>query len=161
MEDNQKIKTAVNANLEENQLSNFSFSEFSLDCRQKRLYKNGTRVSIDKKMLKFLCLLVQRSPEAVSKEELLDTLWENQIVTEWSLSRLVSDTRKILGDDGKTQRFIQTYRGQGFCFSGALTSIDSNGSVMDSRQLNQSKKTYKNFIMGLVFTLILSLGLLL
>lgn len=60
-------------------------------------------------------ILAKASPKPVSKEQLNTLLWPNTIVSEWSIARLISDTRMLLGDDGNQQKYIQTFRGSGFC----------------------------------------------
>ena len=71
-------------------------------------------MSSDDKLIRALYLLCQAYPNAVGKDELLEKLWPAQVVTEWSLSKLISEIRLLLGDNGKDQDFIKTVRGKGF-----------------------------------------------
>ena len=58
-----------------------------------------------------------RQPESVSNKQLANENWDNVVVSDWSLFRLVSDTRQLLGDDGENQQIIRTSRGIGFCIN--------------------------------------------
>jgi DNA-binding winged helix-turn-helix (wHTH) protein len=95
----------------------FQFSHFELNSARKTLHINhsNTKVDIGIRVFKLLELLCAASPEAISKQELIETLWPESVVSEHSLARLISDVRHILGDDGDAQHIIKTYRGIGFC----------------------------------------------
>jgi DNA-binding winged helix-turn-helix (wHTH) protein len=95
----------------------FQFSHFELNCAHKTLHINHskTKVDIGLRLFKLLELLCAASPEAINKQELIETLWPESVVSEHSLARLISDARHILGDNGDSQHIIKTYRGIGFC----------------------------------------------
>ena len=92
----------------------YEFGEFSLDLSTIRLMRGASTLSDDDKIVKALELLCQRYPDAVDKDELLEKLWPDQVVSDWSISKLISDIRQTLGDNGKDQGYIKTVRGQGF-----------------------------------------------
>ena len=50
----------------------------------------------------------------MTKEELLDTVWGTRFVSESSLTSRIKVARRVLGDDGRTQRIIQTVHGRGY-----------------------------------------------
>jgi len=81
----------------------YRFGEYLLDLEIRKLYLNDVVVSDDGKTILLLKTLCECYPEVVDKQLLIDTLWPDQVVTDWSLSRLVSDTRQLLGDSGKDQ----------------------------------------------------------
>lgn len=114
----------------------YAFGSFKLDTNKEILYKNDQEVRIEKRMYLLLHLLIKNSPVSISKTDLMNQLWKNQVVSDWSLSRLISDTRKVLGDDGKTQKFIRTYRSEGFCFNGKVTKINSNENSLNQRNID-------------------------
>ncbi len=92
----------------------YQFGDYRLDLESRKLYSNNTVVSDDGKIVQLLQALCEAYPEIVDKQILIDSLWADQIVTEGALSRVISDTRKILGDNGKDQSYIKTERNRGF-----------------------------------------------
>lgn len=94
----------------------YQFENYILDVDKRRLFQNGEALNVDVRTIDLLVCLIQASPNWVDKNDLLDRLWPDQEITDWALSRLVSDTRKLLGDDGDAQRIIRTVRGRGFQF---------------------------------------------
>lgn len=92
----------------------YQIGEFTLDTSRNCLLRGSEIVSLPEKSLQLLKLLAAASPEPLSKQALHDALWPDTVVSDWSLSRLVSDTRIALGDDGEHQTIIKTARGVGF-----------------------------------------------
>src|ERR1019366_277364 len=67
-----------------------------------------------------LLLLANRRGELVSKEELLATIWPDTHVEESNLPVMISAIRRAIGDDGRTQKYIQTVSKRGYRFVGDL-----------------------------------------
>lgn len=110
----------------------YQFENYLLDVRKQRLFRDGRAVKTDLRTIDLLTCLVQASPDWVDKNDLLDRLWPDQEITDWALSRLVSDTRKLLGDDGEKQHIIKTIRGRGFQICDDVKRISSTqGHIPD------------------------------
>ena len=92
----------------------FKFGEFVIDVNACKLIRDGNVVNDDMRIVKTLQVLCESYPEYADKEHLLDEVWPDQVVTDWSLSKLISDIRQLLGDSGKDQEYIKTVRGKGF-----------------------------------------------
>ena len=95
----------------------YKFANFYLDLRTKSLRLAEQHLTISERQFKLLSILARASPNSVSKKQLAKEIWEEVIVSDWSLFRLISDTRQILGDDGEHQQIIRTSRGIGFCIN--------------------------------------------
>jgi DNA-binding winged helix-turn-helix (wHTH) protein/tetratricopeptide (TPR) repeat protein len=92
----------------------YKFSGFSLDQNKQELSYQGLVIDIPDKSFQFLEKLVLADHQVVEKYHLLDELWKGLVVSEWSLSRLVSDTRHLLAEHVSDQEIVQTLRGKGF-----------------------------------------------
>lgn len=101
----------------------YVFDDFEFYPAQQRLLYKKVQCKLEPKMLQLLSLLIEARPNVLSKQELMLKLWPEAIVSDWSLARLVSDTRKLLEDDGKSQSIIKTIRGQGFAFNAQVDEI--------------------------------------
>ncbi|MCL1050451.1 winged helix-turn-helix domain-containing protein [Shewanella abyssi] len=91
-----------------------SFSEFSIDCETAELLVNGANIAIDERNIMLIQLLAQSYPEYCSKQDCLDKIWVGTVVSDMSLSKLVSDTRKIFAKAGYSGPLIQTVHGRGY-----------------------------------------------
>ena len=99
-----------------------SFQGFVLDTAMRQLFRGGARVHLEPKALELLELLVGRRPEAVAKTEIQRRLWPDTFVSESSLTGLVAQVRKALGDDRRQERFLRTVHGFGYAFSGEIAT---------------------------------------
>ena len=63
-----------------------------------------------------LVLLVERRNEALSRGEILDTVWSDVVVTDGALSQAVRILRRTLGDDPRAPTFIRTVQRHGYRF---------------------------------------------
>ena len=93
-----------------------SFPPFRINLRAARLEKADEPLALRPKAFALLQQLASRPGELLTKDHLLDTLWPGRIVTEGGLSELVRELRRVLGDDAKEPRFIETVHGRGYRF---------------------------------------------
>src|SRR5262245_43873050 len=95
-----------------------AFGDFELDAAQRLLFRHGSATPLSPKAFRLLELLLDRRPEAISKEELVEILWEGTFVSDASLHNLVAEVRAALDDDPRTSRFIRTVARYGYAFHG-------------------------------------------
>jgi DNA-binding winged helix-turn-helix (wHTH) protein len=94
------------------------FGDFELDPGRRLLFRHGSATPLSPKAFQLLDLLLDRRPEAVSKTELLETLWPKTFVSDASLHNLVAEIRAALDDNPRTPRFIRTVPRYGYAFHG-------------------------------------------
>lgn len=91
----------------------FGFGDFIFDTlRDDLLSRSGQPVAITPRALQTLRLFIQHPQELLSKDWLLDQLWQDVIVEENNLNQCVSSLRRTLGCDGT--RYIRTVARRGF-----------------------------------------------
>ncbi len=84
--------------------------------------------------LKLLAYLLARQGDVVSRTELFDAVWPNQIVSDDVLTRAISDIRTQLAKLDESSKFIETLPKRGYRWAcaaiplGAQNSIESNTS---------------------------------
>lgn len=98
------------------------FSDFELDRNCRELRQAGMMVPVEPQVFDLLHLLVEHNDRVVSKDEIIEQVWNGRIVSESAISSRVKDARKALGDDGRRQAFIKTVHGIGFRFVGDLAA---------------------------------------
>ena len=105
-----------------------SFGEFEIDRERRLLLKKGETVNLNPKTFDLLLVLIAHRGEILSKNELLDKVWENQFVEENNLTVHVAALRKALGEKKNEHRFIVTVPGKGYSFVAALD--DQPGEII-------------------------------
>jgi predicted ATPase/DNA-binding winged helix-turn-helix (wHTH) protein len=102
------------------------FNDFKVDfVKQEVTYKNEV-LHIEPKVYSLLAYFIRNCDRLVTKEELLENIWEGRSVSEWVLSKQIKNLRKLLGDDGKKQQFIRTIHRKGFRFTADIESRPSH-----------------------------------
>lgn len=94
----------------------YRFGPFELDLAKVELRVDGAVRPLEPQVFAVLALLVEHRERLVSKDELVEKVWEGRIVSDAAIASRVKSARQALGDDGRAQRFIKTIHGQGFRF---------------------------------------------
>ena len=94
------------------------FGTFELDLQEARLTKAGIRVRLQGQPLQILTLLLERSGEVVSREEIRQKLWSDQTFVEFddALNTAVGKLRAAIGDTAENPRFVETVPRRGYRF---------------------------------------------
>ena len=99
-----------------------TFGDFVLDDSSRKLSRGGQAVKLTGQALDLLCLLVERPGELITREEMKRELWPESVVElEHSLDVLINRLRSVIGDSGKTPRYIETVPRKGYRFLGPVT----------------------------------------
>jgi TolB-like protein/DNA-binding winged helix-turn-helix (wHTH) protein len=107
----------------------YTFDEFTLDLDRGALIDSGADVKLRPKSFEMLSYLVQRQGLLVPKDELLDVIWGQTVVTEGSITQCIKDIRSALHDTSRQK--ILTIPRRGFIFDLPLTS-NGGGTVPDA-----------------------------
>jgi DNA-binding winged helix-turn-helix (wHTH) protein/Tol biopolymer transport system component len=94
----------------------YIFSEFCLDPARRRLTRNGEQIDLSPKAFDVLLALIEQRGRTISKDELLNKVWDGQFVEENNLAVQVSTLRKAFGETSHDHRFIVTVPGRGYRF---------------------------------------------
>lgn len=94
----------------------FAFESCVLNTLTREVHVDGSLVSIEPKAFDLVLLLLENRDRVVSKDELIDAIWDGRFISDASLSTALKSARKAVGDDGEAQKIIKTVRGRGFRF---------------------------------------------
>ena len=92
------------------------------DSASRRVWRDGVERHLTRKAFDLLAVLRERRPAAVSKADIHAHLWPETFVSEVTLHSLMSEIRRVLGDDGEGPRLIRTVHGFGYAFVGPVES---------------------------------------
>lgn len=90
------------------------FDDFEIDPGKCELRKADVAVPIGARTLTLLHLLASHHDRLVSKDEIVETVWDGRAVSDSALSTAIKEARKAVGDDGTRQAVIRTVHGRGF-----------------------------------------------
>lgn len=100
-----------------------TFAGHEVDLRRQELRRGGGRVHVEPQVFDLLVHLLRNRDRVVSKDELLDEIWNGRIVSEAALSSRINAARKAVGDDGERQSLIKTIHKRGFRFVGDVMEL--------------------------------------
>src|ERR1700719_726191 len=94
----------------------FSFADVKVREREFSIVKTGEVVAVEPKAFRVLLFLLRNPHRLITKEELLDAVWNDVAVSENSLTRSIALLRRLLGDDTHEPRYIATVPTVGYRF---------------------------------------------
>ena len=101
----------------------YRFAEFEIDLSQQELRRLGLAVHIEPQVFDLIVHLVRNRDRIVSKDELIETIWNGRIISEAALSSRINGARRALGDNGADQALIRTLHKRGFRFVGDVQTV--------------------------------------
>jgi len=105
------------------------FGPFTLDTVNERLWQAGEEIPLPPKPFAVLRHLVENPGRLVSHDELLDALWPETYVQPQVLRTYMLDLRKVLDDDPRNPRFIQSLPKRGYCFVAEVCDVAQGGAA--------------------------------
>ena len=98
----------------------WAFGGYRLSRERAELVGADGPVHIEQRPLDLLILLVDNHERVVSKDEIVDQVWQGRIVSDATIATAVKQARKAVGDDGDRQQLIKTVHGRGYRFVAEL-----------------------------------------
>jgi len=98
------------------------FGVFELDPNVGELRKHGLRIRLQDQPLQVLQILLERSGQVVTREELQHRLWPSNTFVEFDkgIYNAIKRLRETLSDDAETPRYIETIPRHGYRFIGPV-----------------------------------------
>jgi Tol biopolymer transport system component/DNA-binding winged helix-turn-helix (wHTH) protein len=94
----------------------FKFDDVEVREREFTLFRAGEALPVEPKAFRVLLLLLRNAGKLITKEELLNAVWGDAAVTDNSVARSVALLRRLLGDETRNPRYIETIATVGYRF---------------------------------------------
>ena len=99
----------------------FLFDDHVLDVERRELRRAGERIAMEPQVFDLLVHLVRNRDRVLSKDDLIEAIWDGRVVSESTLTSRINAVRKAVGDSGKAQRLIRTMQRKGIRFIGEVS----------------------------------------
>src|SRR5438874_11856518 len=103
-------------NMTEHKSPVFTFADIEVREHDFCVVKDGKVLAVEPKPFHVLLFMLRNPRNVISKDELLDAVWNDCSVSENSLTRTVAQLRRVLGDDTHEPRYIATVPTVGYRF---------------------------------------------
>src|SRR5665213_2825855 len=108
----------------------FRFDDVEVREREFSLTKAGEVLPVEPKAFRVLLALLRNPGKLIDKEDLLNAVWGDAAVTDNSLARSVALLRRLLGDETRNPRYIETVATVGCRFVCKVeVSEEANGGL--------------------------------
>jgi Tol biopolymer transport system component/DNA-binding winged helix-turn-helix (wHTH) protein len=95
----------------------YEFDDFQLEPDKRKLMRQGELVPLHGKAFEMLLALIRNRGRLLTKDELFQLVWPDQIVEESNLTVNMSAIRRALGERASNPRYITTVSGLGYRFT--------------------------------------------
>src|SRR5580658_880868 len=112
----------------------FKFGDVEVREREFSLVKAGEVLPVEPKAFRVLLILLRNPQKLISKEELLNAVWGDAAVTENSLTRSIALLRRLLGDETRNPRYIETVATVGYRFICNVEVFEDAAGIFEAGQ---------------------------
>jgi len=113
------------------------FGRFRLDLDKKLLWLGAEPIGLPLRAVDLLCVLVARSGEVVSKDEIWHEVWNDAFLEETNLTHNIYLLRKAFKDHGEPD-LIKTIPRRGYRFAGEVRELPGAEVVIERHSLTQT-----------------------
>jgi len=92
----------------------YEFANCLIDPDKHLFVCDGLPVHLEPQVFDLLLILVDRKGRLVTKDDLVETVWQGLSVSDATISARINAARKAVGDTGRSQAIIKTVHGRGF-----------------------------------------------
>ena len=104
----------------------FRIGEWLVDPAVGSVAGKDATAHLEPRVMEVLVYLARHPGEVIPKERLIQAVWADTFVTDWSLSHAVSELRKAFEDDATNPRFIQTLPKRGYRLIAKVESVEES-----------------------------------
>ena len=122
-------------------LLSFQFEDFVLDAERRELRRAGDLIAVEPQVFDMIEFLVRHRDRVVTRDDLLDAIWNGRVVSESTLASRINAARRALNDTGEEQRLIRTVARKGLRFVGevadgkAASAVNAHAAPQSGLQL--------------------------
>jgi DNA-binding winged helix-turn-helix (wHTH) protein len=93
-----------------------AFGPYTFDLSRRVLLRDDAAVAVSYKALELLRMLVLRSGELVTKDEIIKAVWNGEPVSDANLTQHIAMLRRALNERPHDRQYIATVPGAGYRF---------------------------------------------
>ncbi len=112
----------------------YQIGQYILDTDERILLRESdhSAVSNHDRIIEVLIILAREHPRVVPRAELLEAVWPTKEVTDWALSRLIADIRRLFEENGEKEQILKTVHGVGFRLAVPVVALTAGERVEKS-----------------------------
>jgi TolB-like protein len=117
----------------------YLFEDYTFDTNLRELHRGADVVSVAPQVFDLLEYLIRNRERVVSKDDLINAIWNGRIVSDAALTTRLNAARSAIGDSGQEQRLIKTLPRKGFRFVGTVREAQTASVAVTDTSAQQPK----------------------
>ena len=101
----------------------YGFEHFRLDADRLELWRGDEQISVEPQVFSLLLFLIENRNRVVSKDDVIEAVWNGRIISEATLSARINAARRAIDDSGADQAYIRTIARRGFRFVADVSEV--------------------------------------
>lgn len=119
----------------------FTINDRAVDTDVFEVRHAGAQIPVEPQVFDLLVLLLKNRDRLVTKDEIIDQVWQGRIVSDATVSSRIKAARLAIGDNGNEQHCIRTVRRRGFRVVADVSSSSSSDGALHAPCANGSGST--------------------
>lgn len=111
-------------------------------CEQKQTLQDKNEViQLEPLLVEVLSYFCRHPDEMISRERLIEEVWESRVITDNAVNRVIAKLRKQLADDPRSPQYIATFPKKGYKWIAPTTELGAdNIQNVESKSISGSAK---------------------
>lgn len=126
----------------------YEFDDFRVESHSRKLLRCGQIVPLPSKAFELLLVLIRNRGRLLTKAELFELVWPDQIVEESNLPVNMSAIRRALEERASNPRYITTISGRGYRFTGDVREIVDEELTIEQESFTRIVTEEEEFELG-------------
>jgi len=111
----------------------FRLGEWLVDPSLSRVTKDDKAVHLEPRAMEVLVYLAHRADELVPKQDLIDHVWQAEVVAQGSLTGIIAQLRSALSDNPKYPKYIETIHTKGYRLIADVVTLATDLDLRETR----------------------------
>lgn len=101
----------------------YQLGNFRIDITNSKIYRDGRLMDVEPKTFQLLVYFINTPNQIVTRDDLIKYLWSGRIISDNTINKHIANLRKLLGDDPKNVKYVETVSKQGYRLICPVTTI--------------------------------------
>jgi Tol biopolymer transport system component/DNA-binding winged helix-turn-helix (wHTH) protein len=133
----------------------YRWDDFVIDLDAFRIERAGVPLSLEPKAFNLLVMLIERPGHVFTKQEIFERLWPGTVVTDHALTRVIAQLRRVLGDEARDGKYIETVPTRGYRWLPKVEPVTDASASPASPALPASPASPAPWVLALTLAVVL------
>jgi len=102
------------SDLDQASIGEFRLGDWLVQPSLNRISRGDTRITLELKVMQVLVCLAEHGGDLVTRQQLTDTVWATEFISDNTVTHAITELRNALGDDAKSPTFVETIHRRGY-----------------------------------------------